>query len=369
MSTSSRYTLIANAQKRPQRSWLLWSLNTVITALIVLYAGFFSLCQAILLTPISEVWWIRFYNIFGYLLYLPFLLFLPFLLIPGQRKVRSLALLVPFLFFSYEYGPAFVPKAHLTSVAAAQSDLPVRVMTWNAYFKNQHVDNLVAAIKRENPDLLAVEEFGADYAKEFASQLKAIYPYQLLYPHWEPRGYALLSRYPLEEILQPLPGYGECTCVQANVTIQNRQFTVLAIHPTVPEFSLIIKHHLPMPTNFETHVQDFQHATILKRIATIQPPLLVMGDFNASDRMAVINRYRAILTDSFREAGWGFGFTFPYQKRFDSIEVPSLVRLDYIFHDSSWRATQAWNGQADGSDHRYVVADLILKGDSSSMTK
>ncbi|MFN8446698.1 MAG: endonuclease/exonuclease/phosphatase family protein [Caldilineaceae bacterium] len=367
---SSRYTLAETTQQYPQpRSWLLWFLNTLVTTLIVLYVGFFALYQTLLLTPIGEVWWMRFYNIFGYLIYLPFLLFLPFLLIPGQRKVRSLALLVPLLFFSYEYGAAFVPKLHVTSVAAAQSDLPLRVMTWNAYFKNQHVENLVAAVAHENPDLLAVEEFGADYAKEFASQLKATYPYQLLYPHWQPRGYALLSRYPLEEILQPLPGYGQCTCIQANVTIQNRQATVLVIHPTVPEFDIGIKHHVPVPTYFETFAQDFQHETILKRIAMIHTPLLVMGDFNASDRMAVINRYRAILTDSFREAGWGFGFTFPYQKRFGSFELPALVRLDYIFHDNSWRAIQSWNGQASGSDHRYVVADLILKGDSSSMTK
>lgn len=367
---SARYTLIETTQKRPPpRSPLLWFLNTLITTLILLYVGGFALYQVLLLTPIGEVWWIRFYNIFGYLLYLPFLLFLPFLLIPGQRKVRSLALLIPLLFFCYEYGAAFAPKLHLTSVAVAQSDQPLRVMTWNAYFKNHHVENLVAAVAHENPDLLAVEEFGADYAKEFASQLKATYPYQLLYPHWEPRGYALLSRYPLEEVLQPLPGYGQCTCIQANVTIQNRQATVLVIHPTVPEFDIGIKHHLPVPTHFDTYAQDAHHEIILNRIATIQAPLLVMGDFNASDRMGMIKRYRALLTDSFREAGWGFGFTFPYQAHFDSFEVPSLVRLDYIFHDNAWRATRAWNGQADGSDHRYVVADLILKGDSSSMTK
>ena len=367
MSISSQYTLIKTANKRPpSRSPLLWFLNTLITTLIVLYVGGFALYQVLLLTPIGEVWWIRFYNIFGYLFYLPLLLFLPFLLIPGQRKVRSLVMLIPLLFFVYEYGAAFAPKLHLTSVATAQSDLPVRVMTWNAYFKNQHVDNLVAAVRHENPDLLAVEEFGANYAAEFASQLKASYPYQLLYPHWEPRGYALFSRYPLEEVLQPLPGYGQCTCIQANVTIQNRQFTVLAIHPTVPEFDLSVKYHVPLPTHFETIDQDYQHETILNRIDTIQAPLLVMGDFNASDRMAVIDRYRAILTDTFREAGWGFGFTFPYEATFRSFQLPSLVRIDYIFHDETWRATRSWVGEAHGADHRYLVADLVLKSHEGS---
>ena len=99
---------------------------------------------------------------------------------------------------------------------------------------------------------------------------------------------------------------------------------------------------------------------MLRRAATVKTPLLVVGDFNATDRMPILNGYRAVLTDAFREAGFGFGFSFPYNATFRSISLPSLVRLDYIFHDTSWRTLRSWMGQADGADHRYVVADLVL---------
>lgn len=363
MAKSSQYDLIHSAQKGVQRHSLVRQLlNALITLPIVLYALFLAVYHLTLHTPLAETWWLRFYNIFGYLLYLPLPFLLLLLLLPDQRRIRSLALLIPLLLFGIEYGPAFVPKLHLTRVAAAQSDLSVRVMTWNTYFRNAQVDNLVAAVQRENPDILAVEEFGAVYADKLASSLKANYPYQLLYPSYEPKGYAIFSRYPLKEELQPLAEHGACPCVQATVTIQGRDISLFAIHPTVPEFDIAIKHHVPVPTYFETYAQDFQHQSVLNHIAVTKTPLLVVGDFNASDRMAIIDKYRALLTDSYREAGWGFGFTFPYEATFRSVELPSLVRLDYIFHDNSWRALQAWVGAAHGADHRYVVADLVLKG-------
>lgn len=360
MSVHSHYRLLSVPSTTKAKASLLGRISAaLVSSLIFAYAALFLLYQIALLSPLGDSWWLRFYDIFGYLLYLPLPVFLLLLLFPGRRW-RALALTIPLLFFCYEYGAAFTPKTYFASTAVAQAETPLRVMTWNTYFKNSEVENLVSAVQHERPDILAVQEFGADYAKEFAATLKSNLPYQLTYPSWNPSGYALFSRYPLKEVLQPLAGSRACPCIQATATINERDVTIIVIHPTIPYFDIDFSRRLPLPTSFDTYRQDYQHQIVLQRIAKADGPLLVVGDFNATDRMSIIQQYRQILTDSYREAGWGFGFTFPYEATFHSFELPSLVRLDYIFHDDFWRATRSWIGQAHGADHRYVVADLVL---------
>jgi vancomycin resistance protein VanJ len=87
-------------------------------------------------------------------------------------------------------------------------------------------------------------------------------------------------------------------------------------------------------------------------------PALVLGDFNTSDGQPLYRLLRRRLDDAYRAAGWGFGFTFP-SPRGSPLGFP-VVRIDYVFHDEFWATQAAWTGSLPGSDHRYVVADLLL---------
>jgi endonuclease/exonuclease/phosphatase family metal-dependent hydrolase len=69
--------------------------------------------------------------------------------------------------------------------------------------------------------------------------------------------------------------------------------------------------------------------------------------------------------DSYREAGWGLGFTFPANGPYATSVfqwIPPLVRLDYIFHDAAFEAVEArvWP-TSGGSDHLPVFAALALR--------
>ena len=55
---------------------------------------------------------------------------------------------------------------------------------------------------------------------------------------------------------------------------------------------------------------------------------------------------------SFRERGWGWGYTY-------SSKYP-LIRIDYIFHTRHWQAVEYQTGSRHGSDHLPVFAELIL---------
>ncbi len=64
------------------------------------------------------------------------------------------------------------------------------------------------------------------------------------------------------------------------------------------------------------------------------------------------------LTDAFRAAGQGFGFTWPATLHDAYLSPPPLARIDYIFHTPHFYPRRAWVGPAIGSDHLPVLAEL-----------
>jgi endonuclease/exonuclease/phosphatase (EEP) superfamily protein YafD len=95
----------------------------------------------------------------------------------------------------------------------------------------------------------------------------------------------------------------------------------------------------------------------------------VTTDFNACDQSTAYAIVTRVLGDAWREAGWGFGHTFPGALSPGSsrpiilgLPVPMwLLRIDYILHSRDWRTHWARIGPWDGvSDHRPVLARLVL---------
>jgi endonuclease/exonuclease/phosphatase family metal-dependent hydrolase len=119
--------------------------------------------------------------------------------------------------------------------------------------------------------------------------------------------------------------------------------------------------------------ERYRQAQTLVAFAQTHPgPLLYPCDCNTADQN---DAYRLIATawhDSWREVGLGWGQTFPgtdssgHSTRLvlHGITVPRwLVRIDYVWHSSHWRAVEARIGPWDGhSDHRPTIARLVLVG-------
>ena len=113
----------------------------------------------------------------------------------------------------------------------------------------------------------------------------------------------------------------------------------------------------------------FSARAIVKFAAAHSEPLIVATDLNAGDQTMAYAIVTGALADTWREAGWGFGHTFPGGTSpglvglfTGGVPIPMwLVRIDYVFHSRHWRAVSARVGPWDGvSDHRPVVAQLTL---------
>ena len=100
----------------------------------------------------------------------------------------------------------------------------------------------------------------------------------------------------------------------------------------------------------------------MSHVRSVEGPQLVTGDFNQTEWSPSYPLVTAELRDSFREAGWGFGHTFPSTlswARWD-ISLP-LLRIDYIFHSGELLAQDARVGPASRSQHLPVIVDLAFR--------
>ena len=121
-----------------------------------------------------------------------------------------------------------------------------------------------------------------------------------------------------------------------------------------------------------TAVRDNRMLTVMNynayaRNLSSETPLIVAGDANATDLSDAYAFLSDDLVDSWREAGAGFGHTYPSSS---SPGIPALnlrfpnwlVRIDYIFHSEHWEAIDARVAPSSGgSDHRAVIAELVLR--------
>lgn len=242
-------------------------------------------------------------------------------------------------------------------VLAAVEQRPLRVMTWNAHFLNENSAAFFAAIAAEQPDLIAIQELGAPLAEAIRAQLSERFPYQELYPAHNPAGMAILSRYPFVMTTPPdfSPGRG-CNCHLVTIDIAGQPITLINTHPWPPKTGLTGGGTF----DFDTENQDRIFDQLLRRVAEAASPLLVVGDLNTMPIQANYRRLTQLLQDAYVTSGVGPASTFPVVRSDQSWLRQPLIRIDYIFYDTAWQAQQTWVGTIDGSDHRYVMADLIL---------
>lgn len=88
----------------------------------------------------------------------------------------------------------------------------------------------------------------------------------------------------------------------------------------------------------------------------------MLGDFNMAEHSRAYRLLSRQLTDAFREAGNGLGFTFPQDVWIGGWQVPGpFVRLDYIFHSTDLMTRHVVVTCSGASDHCLVTADLMLR--------
>ncbi|MDQ0749888.1 endonuclease/exonuclease/phosphatase (EEP) superfamily protein YafD [Streptomyces africanus] len=219
----------------------------------------------------------------------------------------------------------------------------LRVLTSNVEF-GQGTGPLVAAVRREKPDVLFVEE--CDYACDarLKQDLARDYPHRRAVEGGGSEGSVILSRFPL----RPTDGVpGTMGMPGAIADVDGHAVRLQLAHPMPP-----------LPGRLDLWRTELD---ALRDAAATNPgtPLVLAGDFNASQDHAAFRRIldtglsdAARLDDADRTATW------------PARTAPTFgTQIDHVLVSKDFAADRTRFLDLAGTDHRAVVTDLTLYGE------
>ncbi|MCX5388255.1 endonuclease/exonuclease/phosphatase family protein [Streptomyces sp. NBC_00083] len=278
------------------------------------------------------------------------LAFLPWLLVPGGAglvlavlgrwrtgMVWGVAVLAVTGWYTQPYGDATTrPKGPVLAEFS--------VLTSNTEF-GWATDDLIATVRREEPDIVFVEECGFRCSDALAARVPASdYPYRDVVREDGSAGSAILSRFPLKAAA-PIPS--EMAMPGAVATIGGREVRLQLAHPMPPLPGADQKWHQELG-----RVREFAKASK-------GGPVVLAGDFNATQDHAL---FRSVLDggalhDSARLAGQSRAWSWPADRT-----TPLRTQIDHVLVSDDFKAASARFLTLRGTDHRALLVKLGLYG-------
>ena len=238
---------------------------------------------------------------------------------------------------------AFVAPRALGGPSGAEGgDGPrLRVLTANLYQQPRAARSVVELIRRERPDVVSLQEVTPTVAAALdEAGIDRLLPERAQDARGRGFGSAVYARLPLERA----PAVGDQTVTAARVRPRGGPVVeVLSLHPRVPS----------REANIDEWRADLR---ALPRATTRGAVRILAGDFNATLDHA---EFRRVLgrgyEDAADEVGHGLRATWPANRR-----IPPPVTIDHVLADERCGVRDLEVIDLPGSDHRAVLAELVL---------
>jgi endonuclease/exonuclease/phosphatase (EEP) superfamily protein YafD len=350
----------STCQREIPRSCLAISTRSIIIAAAHLYLGVLILWLVLYLLVGDRDPYLGLFNYIALYLFVP----LPFVfLIAALTRRRELwvGFALGLITFMQLWGRQLIPIRSRANVGQDR----LRAMSFNVWGGREDVAAAVAIIRYHDPDVVFIQELNHELALTLEQDLAQDYPYQVLDPERRYAGMGVVSKFPLEpaDVRLPLRWVGVPQVLR--LSWGEEKLTLINFHmwPTGIAPREVLRN------NFRAReAQALALSEFADRSANMNP-VIAAGDGNFSPLNAPHQILSESLLDSWHEAGWGLGHTFPAGRaadgrlpRLSGVPVPPLFyRIDYIFHTPDLTAVAAGVAHHDGiSDHRAVVVELTL---------
>ena len=299
-----------------------------------------------------ERWWLGSLN-----LYLPQWLWA----VPGAVVLAVTALAawrwawVPLLALGWVFGPVMGWCGYGGSAPAESGGTRLRVMTYNVKWGSRDGGaGAVGDIARFHPDLIQMQDSGGVMQGAIGRALAG----------WNVQTsgqFLVASRLPLTPLEDRDLSFDSHPhhCVRYQMQVGGQAVTVYNVHLLSPREGLVAARHTQSGDGMEANADArlWQARRLSDMVALERGPVLLTGDLNAPTQSLVCRRlFGAGLRDAFSESGVGYGYTYG---AFTRVGRP-YVRIDHILASAAWRLTGCRVGNATGSDHCPVIADLAL---------
>jgi Metal-dependent hydrolase len=254
--------------------------------------------------------------------------------------------------------------ASYTSSSPATKEPALRVMTYNIEYGHEGLDSVAKVIRDVHPDIVGLQEVDVHWSERsnFADQAALLakgagmeYRFARIYrisntdSTKPPRefGVTLLSRYPITAFINhditrhstqdstatpsQMPGL-----LDATLDIGGARVRVFNVH---------------LDYRSDPAVRIQQVTELIRYVDADTSATILTGDLNAPPNSPEIQMLSEHLTDMWQDRA-DPGFTYPAKN--------PEKRIDYVMTSGRFRLNKAWVQQVFASDHRPVVADLVL---------
>ena len=246
----------------------------------------------------------------------------------------------------------------------------VRLMTFNVKAGRavQFRDGVLALgveVARHDPDILVMQDADGLLVDRGAQALVGVQMFGL--PHVFALGqYVVASRWPLLGCGAGQIGYRDQShrYLRCTVDVRGVALTVVTAHFLSPRSGLAATRFegldgvVEWQQNFRDRLAQAQ--ALARDLAAMPRPLVVAGDLNAPESSPVVQTLlRTGVRDAFSAAGRGYGYTYGHAMR-----GLAFLRIDHILMSPDIAVADSFVGQGEASEHRPVIADLVLKRQS-----
>lgn len=244
----------------------------------------------------------------------------------------------------------------------------IRILSFNVDSARAGAANVVAAIIRERPDVVLLQEVAFEDV-DLSHELRAEFPYVL-----HATQFTVASRFPITAAreVEAVDYFGHKRPARAmRYLIETRlgPIALYSVHPISPRGGFhVYRFHgaLEQLGKGELFSKDqeanvlgnaafrrLQLAAVVLEAKGEDVPVVIAGDTNLPGLSPALRNLFFAYQDGFVAASWGLGYTFPTKWPF--------MRLDRIFASSKLRFVRFEIGCAGASDHLCVWADLTAR--------
>ena len=217
----------------------------------------------------------------------------------------------------------------------------VRVMTVNVLYGRADAAAVVALVRERDVDVLGVQELTPAFHQRLVDEgLDDVLGHSVTEQRSDSSGTGLYSRHPVERAAHQVEGWHENPTVRVHID-GAQPVEVTVVHPVPPVGA--------------DGRRDWQRTfRTLPRPDPDGPVRLVIGDFNATVDQPTL---RNLLDDGYVDAAGAAGRGWVATWR---LGLAPPLAIDHVLVDRSVAVRGASVRDIPGSDHRAVVADLLL---------
>jgi endonuclease/exonuclease/phosphatase (EEP) superfamily protein YafD len=232
-------------------------------------------------------------------------------------------------------------------------------MTYNVKWGDRSLGAISGEITLAHPDLLVLQDTG----DEVNAFIKTLLP---RYSFFASGQYFIASRWPLlqaEErtVAAPDGRSAPFHYLRCRFEAGGRAVTLYDAHLLTPREGLTALRDFAgsgLSDLMENgRIRFHQAMSLAMELSDETGPLLVAGDLNSPVQgLACRALLNCGLQDAFSAAGRGYGYTYG---RFTPLRH-AFLRIDHVLASRHWRVLSCRAGNDAGSDHRPVIAELLL---------